>query len=405
MVITQILLAMTVLVFPPSQPASRPAAVVRFATFNIQRLSARKLAEVDDQGRGTNTQLRKAAEIIQRVRPDVLLINEIDYDAATRRNAARFLDRYLKAPQNGQRPLDYPYIFFAPVNTGVPTGKDLDHDGKTDGPADAYGFGRYPGQYGMALYSRFPIDPRRARTFQKLPWKDMPGNLMPDGTAGKPAWYSADEAGMLRLSSKSHWDVPVDIGGVTVHVLASHPTPPVFDGPEDRNGRRNYDEIRFWADYIAGGTRAAYIRDDRGAIGGLKPDALFVIMGDLNADPVKADAPYGRPAIAQLLDNPRVRDPRPHSAGAAACAGRYPGDQAARTSHFGRLDYVLPCRRLVTRAAGVFWPPSGDPRSALVREPAPASDHRLVWVDVVLPGHSNTQSKTPRAGRRASGAP
>ena len=35
----------------------------------------------------------------------------------------------------------------------------------------------------------------------------------------------------------------------TVHFLVSHPTPPVFDGPEDRNGPRNYDEIRFWADY------------------------------------------------------------------------------------------------------------------------------------------------------------
>ena len=55
---------------------------------------------------------------------------------------------------------------------------------------------------------------------------------------------------MFRLSSKSHWDVPIRIGRETVHFLVSHPTPPVFDGPEDRNGTRNHDEIRFWADYV-----------------------------------------------------------------------------------------------------------------------------------------------------------
>jgi hypothetical protein len=38
-----------------------------------------------------------------------------------------------------------------------------------------------------------------------------------------------------------------------VHFLVSHSTLPVFDGPEDRNGRRNFDEIRFWADYISPG--------------------------------------------------------------------------------------------------------------------------------------------------------
>ena len=35
----------------------------------------------------------------------------------------------------------------------------------------------------------------------------------------------------FRLSSKSHWDVPLSIGGRTVHFLVSHPTPPVFDDP------------------------------------------------------------------------------------------------------------------------------------------------------------------------------
>ena len=36
--------------------------------------------------------------------------------------------------------------------------------------------------------------------------------------------------------------VTIQIDGKTVHFLTSHPTPPVFDGPEDRNGTRNGDE-------------------------------------------------------------------------------------------------------------------------------------------------------------------
>jgi len=373
----------------PARDAAGEARVssVRLAVYNIQELTAAKLDEIDSAGRGKNPQLRRAAEIVQRVRPDILLINEIDFDAAQRRNAARFRDRYLNVSQAGQAPLDYPHIFFAPVNTGVPTGQDLDGDGRTDGPEDAFGFGRYPGQYGMALYSRFPIDADGARTFQLFLWKDMPGNLMPDGSAGKPAHYSPTQARMLRLSSKSHQDVPVEVLGRTVHILASHPTPPVFDGPEDRNGRRNHDEIRFWADYITANSRADYIVDDQGRRGGLAPRALFVIMGDLNSDPVKmeADAAYARPPIHHLLEHPRVRDPKPKSPGSAVDAHDYPGDKHTRTHHFGRLDYVLPCRELHAHDAGVFWPAPGDGTRSLIDKPDPASDHYLVWIDVHLP--------------------
>ncbi|MFH0981702.1 MAG: endonuclease/exonuclease/phosphatase family protein, partial [Planctomycetota bacterium] len=154
---------------------SRPSGQVRLAIFNVWELSGQKLAQVNAAGGGTHPQLCKAAEIVQRMRPDVLLLNEIDFDPKERRNATLFLERYLKVPQADQPPIDYPYLFFESVNTGVPTGLDLDNDGKTDGPADAYGYGRYEGQYGLALYSRFPIDREQVRTFQNFKWKDMPG--------------------------------------------------------------------------------------------------------------------------------------------------------------------------------------------------------------------------------------
>jgi hypothetical protein len=362
------------------------AEPVRFAQFNIWELSRAKLDELDAAGRGASPQLQKAAEILQHLRPDVLLINEIDFDPGEGRNLQLFQERYLGVPQGGQPPLRYAHAFFAPVNTGVATGLDLDNDGTSEGPGDGFGFGRYPGQYGMGLLSRYPIDEERVRTFRKLLWKQMPGHLIPDGQEGRPEWYTSEEVQVLRLSSKSHWDIPLEIGGHTVYVLCAHPTPPIFDGPEDHNGRRNFDEIRLLADYIAGGERADYIVDDSGRPGGLGADALFVVMGDMNADPLQDPGPYGMPAISQILSLKRVQDPIPTSAGAVGDAQAGPPDHPERrTADFGRIDYVLPSIGLEVVGRGVFWPAVGDPLRTLVEEPEPASDHRLVWVDVRLP--------------------
>ena len=82
-----------------------------------------------------------------------------------------------------------------------------------------------------------------ARTFQLFKWMDMPGNLMPI------PFYSPDEVDILRLSSKSHWDVPILVGGKPVHFLVSHPAARVRR-PRGSQRRRNHDEVRFWADYI-----------------------------------------------------------------------------------------------------------------------------------------------------------
>ena len=116
----------------------------------------------------------------------------------------------------------------------------------------------------------YPIDPTGIRTFQKFLWKDMPGARLPDdpATPAPADWYSPAELNVFRLSSKSHWDLPVLIDGKVVHFLTSHPTPPVFDGPEDRNGTRNFDEIRLWADYITPGPRLIPVRRRRSAAAG-----------------------------------------------------------------------------------------------------------------------------------------
>ncbi len=364
---------------------------VRLATFNV----AMGLSESGELGRrleaGTDTNLAAVAEILQRVRPDVVLLNEFDYDGTV--DAARLLqENYLSVPQNGQDPIAYPYAYAGPVNTGVDSGLDLDLNGQTGDPSDAWGFGRFPGQYGMLLMSRFPIDASSARTFREFRWRDMPGALQPVNGNGS-AWYPEDTWMRLRLSSKNHWDLPIDIDGATLHFLASHPTPAVFDGPEDRNGTRNHDEIRLWADYVQPGV-GDYLVDDAGVRGGLADDARFVIAGDLNADPFDGDSTNS--AIMQLLNHPNIdASCLPQSYGGAEAALRqagvnlqHAGDPGADTSDFNdervgnlRIDYVLPSSGLKVAGCGVYWPPTEAEGHDLVS----ASDHRLVWLDIVLP--------------------
>ncbi len=380
-----------------SAPGS--AQPVRFATFNasLNRSNAGDLAaELSAPG---SAQPDTVAEIIQRVRPEVLLINEFDFDAGGVA-AAGFQDNYLSVPHADAAPIVYEYRFVAPSNTGICSGFDLDNSGAAGDfvPNDSFGFGFFPGQFGMVVYSMYPIEFASIRTFQLFLWMDMPGALLPDdpGTPAPADWYSPAELDIFRLSSKSHWDVPIRIGKKTVHFLVSHPTPPVFDGPEDRNGTRNNDEIRFWADYISPG-RSGYIYDDSGVSGGLKPGSMFVIAGDENSDPLDGDSIPG--SIQLLLDHPLVNTKvTPSSPGGTEQALLQGGanvthlsDSAFDTADFSdvapgnlRADYVLPRKNLRITDAGVFWPLSTDPLFPLVGVfPFPSSDHRMVWVDVV----------------------
>jgi Endonuclease/Exonuclease/phosphatase family len=375
---------------------------VRFATFNasLNRGAAGQLRA--DLSTPANAQARTIAEIVQRTRPDVLLINEFDFDPVA---AELFQVNYLAVGQNGAEPIDYAHWYIAPSNTGVATGFDLNNDGQvvtTPGAPgygdDSFGFGAFPGQFGMAVYSRYPILEDQVRTFQHFLWKDMPGALLPDDpTTSAPAdWYTPEELAIFRLSSKSHWDLPIQIGQDTVHFLVSHPTPPVFDGPEDRNGRRNFDEIRFWADYVRPG-HGLYIYDDQGTYGGLRPDSDFVIAGDMNSDPFDGDSVPG--AAQQLLDhhwiNAEFTPTSPGAVEASALQGganaSHRGDPAHDTADFAdvpgpgnlRADYVLASRKLYVLDGAVFWPVLSDPLSRLTGTfPFPSSDHRLVWLDV-----------------------
>ncbi|MBA2385576.1 MAG: endonuclease/exonuclease/phosphatase family protein [Acidimicrobiia bacterium] len=371
-------------------PHDRHGREVRFSTFNasLNRGTAGELrADLEAALEGdVDPQLGAVLEIIDRNDPDVLLVNEFDTGTDGDRRTVRMFAELA----------GYRYFFTAPSNTGIPSGFDLNNNGVIGGPEDAFGFGFFPGQFGMAVFSKYLIDTRRARTFQHFRWADMPGAMLPTNPDGS-SFYSDEELEVFRLSSKSHWDLPIVISHrKVVHFLVSHPTPPVFDGPEDRNGTRNFDEIGFWADYVRPGRASRYIYDDDGREGGLHPGARFVIAGDQNSDPLDGDSVPG--AIQQLLEHPRINTRvTPDSRGAVEASRLQGGANLTHrsnprfdTADFAdgapgnlRADYVLPSKQLKIRDAGVFWPVQGAPGSELTGVfPFPSSDHRLVWVDV-----------------------
>jgi len=388
-------------------PRSSTTDVLTVATFNASLNRDTPGQLLGDLATADNAQASNVAETIQRVNPDIILINEFDYDA-TAAAVDLFRTNYLEVPHNGAQPVSYPYSWSGSVNTGVPSGFDLDGDGSTSGPSDAWGFGKFPGQYGFVVYSKYPIKDEQVRTFQHFLWKDMPGALLPTNNDGT-GWYSDEALDGFPLSSKTHADLPVDVDGTTIHVLAAHPTPPSFDGAEQRNKKRNFDEIRLWADYVS--NRADYLYDDNGARGGLSADANFVILGDYNSDPLDGDSYPG--AIDQLLTNSRVLDTAPTSLGGQREAELQGGANLEHrtepkydTGDFNdtprpgnlRIDYVLPNTGTEVEDAGVFWPTREDEAFRLTGlYPFPTSDHRLVWSKLRFPRSLARSEPSPSA--------
>lgn len=403
---------------------AKPEGVLRIATFNTA-LSRdmpgelrETLAKPDDQ------KAKLVAETIQRVQPDIILLQEFDYD---RSGTAihHFATNYLTQPQNGAESIAFSHVYNPSVNTGVPVlddkGKPLDVnlDGHTGTPADAHGWGNYPGHYGMVLLSRITliglwpdyhqsgVDTRpwvqtTRRVVEQAEKQDIAPRVLPEppvrGTSKIARRY-------VRLPSKTNRAVlAVQTRGRTklrneIMLVFSHPTPPVFDGPEDRNGIRNFAEIGLMAamaDRIDASFNGREIEGQHGvSLPVIRQPTVF--MGDLNADPFDGESRPG--AIQQLLDHPLINtDFTPTSAGGAEWAkqqgginAKHQGNPAADTADWGddpergpgnlRVDYVLPSIQLNVVGSGVFWPGPDDPLNYL----NDASDHRLVWIDIKLP--------------------
>ena len=303
-------------------------------------------------------QVAAVVAVLARLNADVVVLTGVDYDYG--QAAITALQSDLAAAG-----ADYPHVLALRPNAGVQTGLDLDGNGMTGEARDAQGFGRFAGSAGIAVLSRFPLG--EPRDFSGLLWRDLPGaNLPPDMT---------DAAREVQLLSTSgHFDVPVSYAaGKTLRLLVWYATPPVFDGPEDRNGRRNKDEALLW------------LRLLEGALPWAAPEGPFVIMGQSNLDPLDGDGLHQ--GMTALLGSRAVQDPRPRGTAVRRDAG-HSGDAALDTAFYAkgvgglRVDLLLPAASLRVVASGVMWPDDSDPFAATL---AAASRHRPVWTDIDLP--------------------
>jgi hypothetical protein len=296
--------------------------------------------------------------VLVRLDADVLLLTGFDYDYAGAALGALRDDLAAAG-------VDYPYVMALRPNTGVQTGLDIDGDGKVGKARDAQGFGRFAGQAGMAVLSRYPMG--TPRDFSGLLWRDLPGaNQPPDMTDAAKA--------LQLLSTSGHYEVPVTYAeGRVLNLLVWYATPPVFDGPEDRNGRRNQDEAAFWLRLLAGD------------LAWPAPEVPFVVMGQSNLDPVDGDGLHG--AMAALLTHPALQDLHPKGQDGHKDMGQQ-GDPAEDTALYGkgvgglRVDVLLPSNEIKVTGAGVLAPALRDAFTATLTE---ASRHRPVWAVLDLP--------------------
>ncbi|CTQ49144.1 endonuclease/exonuclease/phosphatase family protein [Jannaschia donghaensis] len=304
-----------------------PAETIRLATFDTGLGRKGPGLMLRDLQSGRDDQAEAAIALIAQADADVLMLMDIDWDYAG--NGAAALRDRLSDVGGG-----YPHHIARRPNSGVPSGFDLDGDGTTHEARDALGYGRFTGDSGLAVLSRFPLG--EIRDLTGALWSDhgTPADLVPPpALAGMP------------LATTAQWVVPITIRGQEITLVTMSAGTPVFDGPEDRNGIRNRDELTLVSDLVDGAKAA-------------------LVMGRANQDPAGGEG--HAEALMRLLTHPALQDPRPEGPDGGLATVEF------RTVGPMRVDYVLPPRGLRVVGSGTL-------------HDAAAGPSRLVWVDVAVP--------------------
>ncbi|SDY40282.1 Endonuclease/Exonuclease/phosphatase family protein [Jannaschia faecimaris] len=303
------------------------ADAIRFATFDTGLGRKGPGLMLRDLRSGKNDQAEAALSIIVAADADVLMLMDVDwdYDGAG-------LDAVVQRLAGAG--LTYGHTVELPPNSGVPSGVDLDGDGTTYEARDALGYGWFLGDSGMAVLSRYPFG--AVEDLSHTLWSDISeaSNVLPP-----------DARAVVPLATTAQWVIPLRIGAEEITLITLSAGTPVFDGPEDRNGLRNRDELAFVANLVDAARRP-------------------LVMGRANQDPARGEG--HAEALHCLLEHPALQDPRPLSDDGS------PATVEWRTAGRMRVDYVLPPRSLRVLGSGVLHDPD-------------AGSSRLVWVEVAVP--------------------
>lgn len=315
------------------------ANTLKIVHYNIKELDSTKIR---DGLKGKNTQLKAATNIVKSLSPDILSINEMQYDLPNIPNK--------KYQTEGQNPeflakifgIDFKSTAFYPANTGTnskpkngeyilhPTAEDRAHY------ADLVNFGLFPGQYSMAGIFKYPI--KRIKNYSQLPWKSFNRNLdlskYTDGN-GNPLPKN------MSLFDKNFIDVTLDVDGKNVHVILFHTVPAFgFGNKKTPNFERNKDQIKFLSWYLTA-EKTEY---------GITPikDKTFIAMGDWNVDPASKNP--GALPLKKLLDQftPFIKER----------VITYRGQNFKPNGWTAQLDYILFSKDIKIKNAGVYDPPS-----------------------------------------------
>ncbi|MCB0417010.1 MAG: endonuclease/exonuclease/phosphatase family protein [Bdellovibrionaceae bacterium] len=252
----------------------------RVVQYNIKELDSVKLREAKP-----SEQLQAALAIIKELKPQLLSLNEMQYDSAgvpdktytTNGENAALVAKLLGEKYN---------VSFNPANTGknAHTKTDGTYSTNPNDPnwmklVDHVNFGIFPFQYSTAALTKFPIvsekviaDIRWDAFVPDLdlePYRDAAGNKFPIE---------------MELFDKNFTDIILKSGKRKFHVILLH-TVPAFNFGNDRglNIVRNADQIRFLEWYLTGKSA----KQEAAEIGGIRPLAKgtpFIALGDWNTD-------------------------------------------------------------------------------------------------------------------------
>ncbi len=367
-----------------SSSVTKPSKIT-IGHFNIRELTTDKLLDENDE------QATAAAEIIGRFNPDIMEINELQFDIeniphtgnpgmpkadakaptfnAGESNASRLGDRAGKT--NSDAVWDYSVVTLG--NSG------LYWSGDNPSNADEFvlrGWGEFKGRFNTGLLSRYPILTDEIRVINDFKWKDLPDNHIADLEANEGIEVPDD----FPLFEKSLNIIPVDIAGTKLYFVLIHTVAPGWD----RIGSyRNFDELHGVELFLSG---------ELPGVDPLPDDARFIIMGDLNSDSDEEEGSDSLPgAIQQLANHPKVAAWYPsgngtkgkngaHNSYCSGC-GHDDGTMVSDPTKAWQmqLDYMLPSETLGKPASGkIFWP---DPKTEKAdwELSCRASDHKMLF--------------------------